>query len=94
MRNIAIVMLNQVVTKMQKGSEAILVPSISSKAWDAGIATRMVLFRDWGWDNRPTRFVGVSKLANTMVSGAGGIGRVMAFTIQDVSGIRRNLYEC
>jgi hypothetical protein len=34
---------------MRPGVGAVLVPAINITAWDQGLATRVVLFRDWGW---------------------------------------------
>jgi hypothetical protein len=42
------VLLNGVATRIDPGRGAVLVPSVSSTAWDAGISTRVVLFRDFG----------------------------------------------
>ncbi|QSZ32576.1 hypothetical protein DSL72_002154 [Monilinia vaccinii-corymbosi] len=50
-RNIAIVILNQCVTKMRPGLGAALMPSISATAWEQGLGCRVALFRDWGWDD-------------------------------------------
>lgn len=81
LRNIAVVVLNQSATKIQSGSGAILVSGILSTAWDAGIAARIVLFRDWGWEGREVRFAAVLKAKG--FSG-GQIGRLITFVIGDV----------
>lgn len=47
-RSIAIVVLTQCATKMQEGRGAVLIPAIGSNAWEQGVFTRLVLFRDWG----------------------------------------------
>lgn len=80
----AIVILNQSVTKMQSGAGAMLVPAISSTAWDDGIGTRIALFRDWGWEGKQVRFAGVLKADGVNLSGKGAMGRVIAFTIETV----------
>lgn len=50
-RNLAVVVLSQCVTKMRPGAGAVLVPAISTAAWEQGLGSRVVLFRDWGWDD-------------------------------------------
>jgi hypothetical protein len=84
LRNIAIVLLNQSVTKMQSGAGAILVSAISSTAWDAGISTSIALFRDWGWEGKQVRNAKVLKADGIATGGKGGIGKVFAFTIESV----------
>lgn len=85
LRDIAIVILNQTVTRMQLGDGATLVPAISSDAWEAGLTTRMVLFRDWGWEGQEVCFVGVMKAMGTTASGRDGLGKVVAMKITSVS---------
>ena len=46
-RNFAVLMTSQTTTKIQNRIEAVLVPAITFKAWDACISSRIVLFRDW-----------------------------------------------
>jgi len=82
--NIAIVLLNQSVTKMQSGAGAILVSAISSTAWDAGLTTIIALFRDWGWERKQVRFAKVLKADGLAVGGKGGVGKLLAFTIESV----------
>lgn len=79
----AVVITNQTVTKMQSGAAAMLVPAIMSKAWDAGIASRILLYRDWGWNGKQVRFATVLK-ADGVIGGKGGVGTVIAFTIENV----------
>ncbi|KAJ8061886.1 hypothetical protein OCU04_009676 [Sclerotinia nivalis] len=50
-RNIAIIVLNQCVTKMRSGLGAALIPAIPATAWEQGLGCRVALFRDWGWDD-------------------------------------------
>jgi hypothetical protein len=84
LRNIAIVLLNHSVTKMQSGAGAILVSALSSTAWDAGIATSVALFRDWGWDGNQVRYARVLRADGVAVGGKGVVGKVLAFTIEPV----------
>ncbi|KAI5866752.1 P-loop containing nucleoside triphosphate hydrolase protein [Durotheca rogersii] len=81
-RDLCVVILSQCVTKMQLDHGATLTPAINAGSWDQGIATRLVLFRDWtmeGGKVHDSHFVGIQKL-----SGKGGISQVFAFNIQAV----------
>lgn len=69
---------------MQSGTGAILDLAISSTAWDAGIATTITLFRNWGWEGRQMRYARVLKADGTVISGRGGVGKTVAFTIETV----------
>lgn len=85
LRNIGIVILNQTVTKMNPGSRAVLISAISSPAWDTGVSTRAVLFRDWGWEGKQVRYAGVLKAQGIVIPGRRGLGKVVPFVIGDVS---------
>jgi hypothetical protein len=69
---------------MQSGSRAILIPAISSAAWDAGIATSMVLFRDWGWEEKHIRFAKVLKAGGVVAASSEKKENVVTFTIESV----------
>lgn len=84
LHNIAVVLLNQSVTKIQSGAGAILVSAISSTAWDAGLATSITLFRDWGWEGKQVRYARVLKADGIGLGGKGGFGKVLAFIIESV----------
>lgn len=45
--NIAVLLISQTMTKVKTDSGAVLRPALSSKAWDGGINTRIVLFRNF-----------------------------------------------
>ncbi|KAL9095305.1 MAG: hypothetical protein Q9165_002562 [Trypethelium subeluteriae] len=48
--NVAVLVTSQMMTRVGPsgaGTKAILVPALSGKEWDLGIANRVVLFRDW-----------------------------------------------
>lgn len=95
-KNIAIMLISQTITKVRSETGAVLHPAISGNAWDAGIGTRVVLFRDW--ISRPNagsntersesgaRFAGVIKAKGINYEGA---GRLVPFTIEKV---RQNVY--
>jgi hypothetical protein len=84
LRNIAIVLLNQSITKMQSGAGAILVSAVSSTAWDAGIATSIALFRDWDWGGKHVRYARILKANGVAGGGRGVVGKVLAFTVESV----------
>ncbi|KAI9663038.1 MAG: hypothetical protein M1821_008086 [Bathelium mastoideum] len=53
MRNIAVLVTSQMMTRVLPsgaGTRAILMPALSSKEWDTGVASKVVLFRDWPTD--------------------------------------------
>jgi len=92
-KNIAILLISQTTTKVKTEFGAALRPALSTRAWDAGIHNRIVLFRDWetirdqqSRENRTqaSRFAGVVKIANVAYE---GLGKVVSFTI-DESGLR------
>lgn len=88
-RNIAVIILNQCVTKMRPGLGAALIPSISVTAWEQGLACRVALFRDWGWDDDEGKKVNGVRFAQVIkaegVSLSEGRGRFAAFVIGEVS---------
>ncbi|KAK4160747.1 P-loop containing nucleoside triphosphate hydrolase protein [Cladorrhinum sp. PSN259] len=80
-RDLAVVILTQCATKMQAERGATLVPAINATAWEQGMSTRLVLFRDWLVEDNESRslhFVGVQKLNGKAVD-RGGVDHVCAF---------------
>ncbi|TVY26764.1 hypothetical protein LHYA1_G004405 [Lachnellula hyalina] len=65
-RNIAVVVLSQCVTKMRPGCGAVLVPAVSTTAWEQGLGCRVALFRDWGWNNEDGQAVNNVRLAQVI----------------------------
>jgi hypothetical protein len=61
-----------------------LVPAISSTAWDAGVAKSIVLFRDWGWEGKQVRFARLLKVDGVPVGTQEARARLVAFTIESV----------
>ncbi|KAI9884238.1 MAG: hypothetical protein M1823_003987 [Watsoniomyces obsoletus] len=47
LKNIAVVLINQTVSRVRADTGAMLLPAVSSNAWDAGVMNRVVLYRDW-----------------------------------------------
>jgi len=71
---------------MQPERGATLIPAISAAAWEQGMSTRIVLFRDWLQDGPETRglhFVALQKLNG---KGAGALlESICAFKVDQVS---------
>ncbi|MCJ1434410.1 hypothetical protein MMC27_003778 [Xylographa pallens] len=93
MKNIAILLISQTTTKVKTEFGTVLRPALSTRAWDAGIHNRIVLFRDWelvqdqqsrDYRTKAIRFAGVVKIANVAYE---GLGKVVSFTIEQ-SGLR------
>lgn len=84
-RDLVVVMLNQCATRMQGDQGASLVPAISAGIWEQGIATRLVIFRDWviGGDSiGSARYAAIQKRNGKHVPG--GFSEAYAFEIQNV----------
>ena len=90
MKNIAVLLISQSTTKIRSESGAVLRPALSTRAWDAGISNRVVIFRDWEViqdhqhrekQRKAIRYAGVQKLANITHE---GLGKVVSFTIEQV----------
>ncbi|KAL1899069.1 hypothetical protein Sste5346_002991 [Sporothrix stenoceras] len=92
-RNIAILVLTQCASRVQTERGAALAPALNGVAWDRGITTRLVLFRDWAWkDNRPVggRFAGIQKLNGN--ESETGIDAMVAFDIVGTGGLVEEHY--
>nr|RBQ83790.1 hypothetical protein FVER53263_06323 [Fusarium verticillioides] len=48
-RNCAVVVLSQCATKMHSEKGATLTAAVNASVWEQGISTRLVMFRDWAW---------------------------------------------
>ncbi|KAI1143152.1 P-loop containing nucleoside triphosphate hydrolase protein [Hypoxylon sp. FL0543] len=93
-RDICVVILSQCATRMQLEHGATLIPSINAGTWEQGIATRLVLFRDWivGSERvHDVHFVGIQKLNGK--ASPGGISRVYAFNVRSSGLINVDLDE-
>lgn len=85
-RNLVVVVLTQCATKMQAKRGATLIPAINARLWEEGISTRLVLFRDWIWEeDKPC---GVSFAAVQRFNGREcslSMERLAAFKVDGVS---------
>jgi len=68
------------------GGRAVLVSGISSSAWDNVVGTRLMVFRDWAYDENTdgARFVGVVKQTGKVQEGGQGRMPLAAFRILKV----------
>ncbi|KAI8931288.1 hypothetical protein NX059_011632 [Plenodomus lindquistii] len=91
--DIALLITSQTITRMRGSSRAVLVPAMSGMEWENGISTRLVLFRDWMRTENSNdkaeaarlqraRFVGLTKANGVSLAEEGGVGTVVAFTIE------------
>lgn len=96
-KNIAILLTSQTTTRIRPETGAVLHPAISGTAWDTGISTRIVIFRDWMFQASEAassqgeympgvRFAGVVKAKGTSYE---GVGRLITFVIEKVSLLAR-----
>ncbi|KAI1809852.1 P-loop containing nucleoside triphosphate hydrolase protein [Poronia punctata] len=86
-RGLVMLVLSQCATRMHPERGAVITPAINAPVWEQGVATRLVLFRDWltvDNDLRDVRLIGVQK-CNGQVS-PDGMGTVIPFTI-DTGGL-------
>ena len=92
-KNVAILLTSQTTTRIGSETGAVLYPAFSGSAWDTGISTRIVIFRDWifqaseavssqGEYMPGVRIAGVIKAKGISYE---GVGRVVLFMIEKVS---------
>ncbi|KAK5010454.1 hypothetical protein LTR28_009844 [Elasticomyces elasticus] len=96
--NMAVLVTSGCATRIrnESGLGAILVSGVAGKEWDEGVASKLVLFRDFvtvppgsqaqqedqeKWNM--CRYVGVQKAAGTTFAEAGEVGKVVAFVIEE-----------
>jgi hypothetical protein len=91
-RNLAVVVINQTTTQLRGMAGAMLGCAISGSTWDAGIYSRIVLYRDLVSDsavlerpeNRELRFAAVLKAAGKAVDDTSAAEKVIPFVIASV----------
>lgn len=98
MHDIAVLLTCQTTTRLRSGIGlgALLLPAMSSVEWDNGIATQLVLFRDWPpndvvnlgeekerWEK--LRYAGVIKIDGVLMVEEGRIDTVVPFSVERVS---------
>ena len=89
-KNVAVVVINQTNSRIRSEAGVILHSALSGKAWDSGISTRIVLFRDWILQtedsNQEKRFTG-ARLAGVIKGGRMAVGtleKAVPFMIKKV----------
>ena len=90
--DIAILLTNQMTTRIHSETGAVMHRAISGTAWDSGVSTRIVLFRDWIFEAADTgssqgEYVPGARLAGVMKAkgcSTEGVGKVVIFTIEKV----------
>ena len=96
LHNLAVLVTSQTITRVRTGLGALLLPALTSTEWTAGIATQLVLFRDWPPsrdsqqdEERPTelRYAGVIKVNGALAAEEGRFETVIPFTV-DAGGLR------
>ena len=98
-RNIAVLLMSQTTTRIRSDTGAVLNPAILGTAWDSGISTRIVLYRDWifqvtensrnqGAYVPGVRFAGVMKAKGVSYE---GVGKVITFKIEKVTLVYDNM---
>lgn len=73
---------------MHYGRSATLTPAINATVWEQGLATRLVLFRDWVWRrNEPAGVLlaGIQKLDGKQSTEV--VDHVTAFQISEVRAV-------
>ncbi|KAI9839275.1 MAG: hypothetical protein M1819_003270 [Sarea resinae] len=98
-RNVAVLVTNQTVTRMRADANAALFPAVAGIVWDAGIASRICLFRDfpplqddgaqYAEENRKTRCAAVVKAGGLVIKRH---ERMAHFTI-NANGLRETLLQ-
>lgn len=94
-RNMAVVLTSQTTTKMRLGDTALLQPALAGTAWDSGISSRILLYRDWQAETtnelKEDHKTAASDLRFAAVTKTGGVsyegfGQIMSFAIDRVRG--------
>lgn len=99
-KNIAVLLTSQTATKVRAETGAVLRAAVSGTAWDGGIASHILLFRDWPPEHEGSQEAEVNRMhgvryARVLKAGgvggvrgsSGGVGKMVAFTITNVSGL-------
>ena len=93
--NIAILLTSQMTTRVTSEAGAVLQPAITGTTWDAGISSRVVVFRDWIFQATDAtssqgeyvpgvRLAGVSKAKGVSYE---GMTKTVMFKIEQVSAL-------
>ena len=93
LHNASVLVVNQVATSLKGLRRAVLKPSLSWNAWDAGVGSRVLLYRDLAprggvvemndVERRGTRFAEVLKVSGKLITG--NAAAVVPFVIEGVN---------
>lgn len=89
LRKVAILVTNNITTKIVAGAEALLRPSVLGQEWEVALSARIVLFRDWlpppvKGGNRLTHGGSVRFAEVVKPAAISGISSVIPYTIDKV----------
>jgi len=98
LHDITVLLTCQTITRLRSGIGlgALLLPAMSGVEWDNGIATQLVLFRDWPPNNvvklseekerwEKLRYAGVIKINGVLTAEEGRIDTVIPFSVEKAS---------
>ncbi|KAF4455347.1 hypothetical protein F53441_2310 [Fusarium austroafricanum] len=92
-RNCAVVVLSQCATKMHSERGATLTAAVNATVWEQGVSTRLVVFRDWVWqeNNLTSVFLtGLQKLNGKVCQEV--VENIVAFKVE-LDGVSQVPYE-
>ncbi|KAF4972636.1 hypothetical protein FSARC_784 [Fusarium sarcochroum] len=92
-RNNKVVILSQCATKMHSERGATLTAAVNATVWEQGVSTRLVMFRDWVWqDNNLTSvfLAGLQKVDGRVCQEA--VENIVAFKVE-LDGVAQISYE-
>lgn len=76
---------------MRPGCGAVLVPAVSTTAWEQGLGCRAAVFRDWGWNDDDGKAVDDVRLVQVIkaegIALPEGRARVVGFSVGEVSSL-------
>ncbi|KAF4338071.1 DNA repair rhp55 [Fusarium beomiforme] len=92
-RNCAVVILSQCATKMHSERGATLTAAVNASVWEQGVSSRLVMFRDWVWqeNNLTSVFLaGLQKLDGKACQEV--VENIVAFKVE-LDGVNQVPYE-
>lgn len=93
-RNCAVVVLSQCATKMHSERGATLTAAVNANVWEQGVSTRLVMFRDWVWQDSNLTSVflaGLQKLDGKACQEV--VENIVAFKVGSVRYIRHRTFQ-
>lgn len=93
-RNCAVVVLSQCATKMHSERGATLTAAVNANVWEQGVSTRLVMFRDWVWQDSNLTSVflaGLQKLDGKTCQEV--VENIVAFKVESVRCIKHRTFK-